>query len=145
MLRMPARLAWSVHAASDELRQLLVPTTRHPMQELAAAFAEVLRARRDRGLMVEVTLIDGVNDQLEHAAQLLQLLERMPGKTRINVIPYNPNEGLGAAGSLFRPSEPAAVRAFQEYIISRGTVCTVRTTRGQGENAACGQLVTASR
>tara|TARA_B100000524_G_scaffold80011_1_gene36621 strand:+ start:164 stop:865 length:702 start_codon:yes stop_codon:yes gene_type:complete len=142
MVEMPARLAWSVHAASDELRRLLVPTTQHSMEELADAFAHVLRARNDRGLMVELALIDGVNDGLEHAEQLLQLLDRLPGKTRVNVIPYNPNEGLGAAGSLFQPSTDEAVRNFQRYVISRGTVCTVRTTRGQGESAACGQLAT---
>ena len=65
---LPCRLAWSVHAADDRLRKLLVPTTRHTMGALRDAWGETLVARRDRGLMAEVTLIDGVNDVLTCAA-----------------------------------------------------------------------------
>uniref|UniRef100_A0A7S4HZC3 Radical SAM core domain-containing protein n=1 Tax=Prymnesium polylepis TaxID=72548 RepID=A0A7S4HZC3_9EUKA len=139
---MPARLAWSLHAADDELRKLLVPTTRHSMAELRDAFGDVLSARRDRGLMVELTMIDGINDQPEHAAQLRELLEPLPGKTRVNLIPYNVNEGLGAAGALFLPSPPEAVKAFQRQLLDHGVICTVRTARGDDEAAACGQLAT---
>ena len=77
----PARLAWSAHAATDELRQLLVPTTRHTMVELRDAWATTLAARHDRGLMVEVTAIDGVNDGAEDAEALAALLLPLPGKT----------------------------------------------------------------
>mmetsp|Transcript_47050 Transcript_47050/g.138835 ORF Transcript_47050/g.138835 Transcript_47050/m.138835 type:complete len:192 (+) Transcript_47050:666-1241(+) len=142
MEAMPARLAWSLHAADDELRKLLVPTTRHSMAELRDAFGDVLSARRDRGLMVELTMIDGINDQPEHAAQLRELLEPLPGKTRVNLIPYNVNEGLGAAGALFLPSPPEAVKAFQRQLLDHGVICTVRTARGDDEAAACGQLAT---
>ncbi|KAL1500446.1 hypothetical protein AB1Y20_013103 [Prymnesium parvum] len=143
MTHMPARLAWSLHAADDELRKLLVPTTSSSMLELRDAFIEVLTARRDRGLMVELTLIRGVNDGETHAAQLCELLDPLPGKTRVNLIPYNVNAGLGAAGTLFQPSPTDAVRAFQRRVIEEGLICTVRTTRGDQEAAACGQLVTA--
>lgn len=139
-----ARLAWSVHGADDDLRRLLVPTTRAPMQELRDSWADVLRRRRDRGLMVELTLIDGVNDQPSHAASLLRLLDPLPGKTRVNLIPYNPNFGLGAAGALFRPSPPSAVSSFHRAVLDGGLICTVRTPRGDAESAACGQLATKS-
>ena len=137
---LPCRLAWSVHAADDELRRLLVPTTRHPMAALRDAWGETLTARNDRGLMAEVTLIDGVNDGLQAADELHDLLRPLPGKTRVNLIPYNANAGLGAAGRLFAPSPMPAVRAFQRRLIDAGLICTVRTTRGGDEASACGQL-----
>jgi 23S rRNA (adenine2503-C2)-methyltransferase len=137
---LPARLAWSVHAAEDRLRKVLVPTTRHSMTALRDAWGETLEARGDRGLMAEVTLIDGVNDGPEHAEQLHELLAPLPGKTRVNLIPYNANAGLGAAGRLFAPARPEAVRAFQRRLIDRDLLCTVRTPRGNEESSACGML-----
>ena len=137
---LPARLAWSVHAADEDLRRLLVPTTRHTMPELRDAWRETLHARKDRGLMAEVTLIDGVNDGEREADQLHALLKPLPGKTRVNLIPYNANAGLGAAGKLFQPSPLSSVRAFQQRLISRGVICTVRVPRGDEEASACGQL-----
>lgn len=137
---LPARLAWSVHAADDELRQLLVPTTRHSMAELRDAWKATLEARGDRGLMAEVTLIKGVNDDAAHAERLYELLTPLPGKTRINLIPYNANAGLGAAGQLFRPSPPEAVQAFQHKLVTMGVICTVRTPRGADDSSACGML-----
>ena len=137
---LPCRLAWSVHAAEDELRKLLVPTTTWRMSELRDAWAKTLAARNDRGLMAEVTLIDGVNDDLASANALCALLAPLPGKTRINIIPYNANAGLGAAGQLFQPSPPDAVRAFQRCVIDHGCICTVRMARGDGDASACGML-----
>ena len=137
---LPCRLAWSVHAADNDLRRLLVPTTRHTTAELRDAWAETLTERRDRGLMAEVTLIDGVNDDAKAADELYELLAPLPGKTRINLIPYNANAGLGAAGQLFTPSTPERVKAFQDRIIRRGVICTVRTARGDDEKSACGML-----
>ena len=112
---LPARLAWSVHAADEDLRRLLVPTTRHSMPELRDAWGEVLHARNDRGLMAEVTLIEGVNDHERDADKLHELLSPLPGKTRINLIPYNANAGLWcgraalpALTAIERPILPAA-------------------------------------
>ena len=90
--------------------------------------------------MAEVTLIDGVNDGADAAASLHELLAPLPGKTRVNLIPYNANAGLGAAGRLFRPAQPEAVRAFQRRLLDRGLICTVRTPRGNEESSACGML-----
>ena len=140
--QVPARLAWSAHAARDDLRRLLVPTTRHSMEELRDAWAQTLSSRRDRGLMVEVTLIDGINDRREDADELAALLAALPGKTRVNAIPYNANAGLGHQGHLFQPSPTAAVKAFQRRILDHGLICTVRVQRGDEESAACGQLAT---
>lgn len=138
---LPARLAWSVHAADDGLRRALVPTTRHRMTELRDAFGEALAARgsSDR-LMVECALIDGVNDGTDHADALAALLAPLPGGTRVNLIPYNLNEGLGPYGASFRPARPEAVAAFQRRILDAGAICTVRAARGDREAAACGQL-----
>lgn len=138
---LPARLAWSVHAANDVLRRRLVPTTRHTMTELRDAFGETLAARGTTDhLMVECTLIDGVNDTPEAADELAELLAPLPGRTRVNLIPYNPNKGLGAYGRTFRPAHAKTVAAFQRRIMDSGTICTVRTTRGDADAAACGQL-----
>lgn len=140
---LPARLAWSVHAADDSIRKLLVPTTRHSMAELRDAWGKTLEARREKqpgGLMAEMTMIDGVNDRLADADALHTLLRPLPGKTRVNLIPYNANAGLGAAGKLFRPSPPQAVRAFQRRMLDLGVICTVRTPRGSDESSACGML-----
>jgi len=143
MQNMPARLAWSVHAADDELRRLLVPTTRHSMAELRDAFAEMMRRRSDsHGLMVEVTLIDGVNDGIAQADELLHLLAPLPYKTRVNLIPYNSNAGLGAAGKLFQPSPADRIAAYHRHVRGNGVICTTRVARGDEEASACGQLVT---
>ena len=83
---------------------------------------------------MEYTLIDGVNEQPEHAAQLAKLLKDFPCK--INLIPFNPFPGSGYK----RPSS-VAVRAFQDRLIGAGFSVTTRTTRGEDINAACGQLV----
>ena len=140
---LPARLAWSVHAADEELRRLLVPTSKpHSLVELRDAFADVLAERRDRGLMIECTLIDGVNDGARHAEELVELVAPLPGKTRINLIPYNENDALGPVGRTFRTSPPEKVRAFHRAVMDAGVICTTRTTRGLGEAAACGQLAT---
>jgi 23S rRNA (adenine2503-C2)-methyltransferase len=143
---LPARLAWSAHAADDELRRALVPTTRHQMSELRDAFGEALVARGTNDhLMVECALIDGVNDAPDHADALAALLAPLPGATRVNLIPYNLNEGLGPYGSTFRPARPEAVAAFQRRILDAGAICTIRTARGDREAAACGQLAAGAR
>ena len=134
--RLPCRMAWSVHAADDGLRKLLVPTTAHPMADLRDAFVDALGAKpeRLRGLVVELTMIRGVNDGEEHGFGRQQLL--------VNLIPYNDN-GLGLpGGAAFEASPLEAVRAFQRRMWDQGVLCTVRATRGDDERSACGQLAT---
>ena len=131
-----ASLAISLHAPNDELRSQLVPINRkYPIEELLAAcrtYAATLGEKRT--ITIEYTLMDGVNEQPEHAEQLVALLQDFPCK--INLIPFNPFPGSGYK----RPSQ-IAVRAFQERLLRGGYSVTVRTTRGQDINAACGQLV----
>ena len=142
---LPCRLAWSVHAADNALRRALVPTTRHTMEELREAFSAALAAKSDpkqRGLLVEVALLAGVNDQLDHAEALAAFLQPFQrGEVLVNLIPYNEN-GLG-----LRPGEPFGrpaledVRAFQRRLWTHAILCTVRVQRGDDESSACGQLV----
>jgi 23S rRNA (adenine2503-C2)-methyltransferase len=131
-----ASLAISLHAPNDELRNQLVPINRkYPISELlkaCQAYAATLGDKRT--LTVEYTLMDGINEQPQHAEELAVLLEGFPCK--INLIPFNPFPGSGYK----RPSQ-VAVHAFKERLVRSGYSVTVRTTRGQDINAACGQLV----
>lgn len=131
-----ASLAISLHAPNDELRNQLVPINRkYPIAELLEAcrqYAQNLGEKRT--ITVEYTLINAVNDQPEHAAELATLLKNFPCK--INLIPFNPFPGSGYKRPGF-----IAVRAFQNRLIKAGYNVTVRTTRGEDINAACGQLV----
>ncbi|MCB1692417.1 MAG: 23S rRNA (adenine(2503)-C(2))-methyltransferase RlmN [Pseudomonadales bacterium] len=131
-----ASLAISLHAPTDELRNHLVPINKkYNIAELLTAcrrYAENFGEKRT--VTIEYTLLDGVNDQPEHAAQLATLLADFPCK--INLIPFNP-----FPGSEFRRPSLIAVRKFQDRLVRAGFSVTVRTTRGQDIQAACGQLV----
>ncbi len=129
---LPVRLAWSLHAVDDALRRRLVPTARHSTDELRAAFLERLR-RSGGGLFVEMTLIDGVNDEPEHAAALADFLAPFEAP-RVNLLPMN----LGRAG--LAPSSEARTASFRDHIRARGLFCAIRRARGTDRNAACGQL-----
>ena len=149
----PARLAWSLHAADDRLRKMLVPSARHSAAALRDAFGEVLEARsaRQASLLVEATLIAGVNDSPVHAAQFASLLlplARLKGgrvKVKVNLIPYNRNDDLGALGRTFEPATEEDVLAFRRVLVEAGLFCSVRAQRGAEHAAACGMLATASR
>lgn len=129
-------LAVSLHAPNDDLRDILVPINRrYPIKELVAACNRYLENLNDkRVITVEYTLINGVNDKPEHAKQLLKVLRKMPSK--LNLIPFNPFPNSGYE----RPSEER-ILAFKEVIVHGGIVTTVRRTRGDEIDAACGQLV----
>lgn len=130
-----ASLAVSLHAPNDALRNELVPINRkYPIAELLAAcrrYAENFGEKRT--VTVEYVLLAGVNDQPEHAQQLAELLADFPCK--INLIPFNPFPASGYK----RPSI-ISVRKFQDRLVHAGHAVTVRTTRGQDIQAACGQL-----
>ena len=130
-------LAVSLHAPNDELRNQLVPINRkYPLKELLEAIHLYMDNLSDRARVVtiEYTMLAGVNDQLEHAGQLVKLLKNTPCK--MNLIPFNPFPHSGYD----RPSGNA-VRRFQEYLQKAGMNTTVRKTRGDDIDAACGQLV----
>ena len=131
-----ASLAVSLHAPTDELRNTLVPINRRypiaKLLEVCSRYAKNLGEKRT--ITVEYTLIDGINDKQKHAKQLSCLLSDFPCK--INIIPFNPFEG-----SEFKRPSMLVVRKFQARLIEDGYSVTVRTTRGDDINAACGQLV----
>ena len=130
----PVALAVSLHAPTDELRDRLVPINRkHPIAELLAACLRYLeRAPRDF-ITFEYVMLDAVNDQPGHARALAELLRDVPCK--INLIPFNP-----FAGTEFRTSPRERIRTFAHALQARGIVTTIRRTRGDDIDAACGQL-----
>ncbi len=131
-----ASLAISLHAPNNELRNQLVPINRkYPIESLISACQEYAgRLGAKRTITVEYTLIEGVNDQPVHAAELARVLKDLPCK--INLIPFN-----SFPGSDYRRPAPFRVRAFQDRLIRAGYGAMVRTTRGDDIDAACGQLV----
>jgi 23S rRNA (adenine2503-C2)-methyltransferase len=127
-------LAVSLHAPNDALRDQLVPINRrHPIRELLAACWHYLEAQNGRSITFEYVLLDGVNDQPEHARELATLLAGHDAK--VNLIPFNPFPGTG-----YRRSPQPVVSAFRDYLNGRGVTATVRRTRGDDIDAACGQL-----
>lgn len=129
-------LALSLHAPNDELRDSLMPINRkYPLDMLLDACRRyVSRLGEKRVLTIEYTLIKDINDQPVHAEQMIALLADIPCK--INLIPFNPFPH----SSYQRPSNNA-IRRFQEILQKIGHNVTVRTTRGDDIDAACGQLV----
>ena len=129
-------LALSLHAPNNELRNQLVPLNKkYPLEMLLETCRRyVSRLGEKRVLTIEYTLLKDVNDQPEHAAQMIALLRDFPCK--INLIPFNPFPHSGYE----RPSNNA-IRRFQDLLHQAGHNVTVRTTRGEDIDAACGQLV----
>ena len=130
----PVALAVSLHAPNDALRDELVPINRkYPLARLFDSCNRYLeRAPRDF-VTFEYVMLDGVNDSAEHAHQLAGLVRAVPCK--INLIPFNP-----FPGSPYRRSPRARIVAFQKILIDAGYVATIRKTRGDDIDAACGQL-----
>jgi 23S rRNA (adenine2503-C2)-methyltransferase len=127
-------LAVSLHAPEDSLRETLVPLNRkYPIKELMRSCADYVSDKHKRTVTFEYTLIDGVNDHPEHARKLVKLLRRLPSK--LNLIPFNP-----FPGTRFRCSTESRIREFQEIVMAGGLIATVRKTRGDDIDAACGQL-----
>jgi 23S rRNA (adenine2503-C2)-methyltransferase len=130
----PIRLALSLHAAEPALRSQLMPVNdRYPLADVLAECRRYFELRR-RKVFVEYVLLAGVNDRVEQARSLADLLD--PKIFKVNLIPYNPT------GS-FRGSSPKAIAAFESELTRSGIPTTVRLTRGRDIAAACGQLAAA--
>lgn len=129
-------LAVSLHAPTDELRNVLVPINKkYPIKDLLASVNRYLGKLPDRRkATIEYTMMDQVNDSPEQARQLAKLLRDTPCK--INLIPFNPFPHSGYE----RPSNNR-VHRFRDILVDAGYVVTIRSTRGDDIDAACGQLV----
>ena len=129
---MPIRLAFSLHAPDDALRSELMPVNdRYPLAEVLDACRRHYDRRRRR-VFIEYVMLAGVNDRVEQADQLADLL--VGDAFKVNLIPFNPT------GSGFEGSTPKAIEAFRSTLAGRGLPVTVRLTRGRDIDAACGQL-----
>ena len=128
-------LAVSLHAPDDALRDQLVPINRkYPLAELIPACKHYVADDRRRKVTWEYIMLDGINDSLAHAKQLIRLLEGVPSK--VNLIPFNP-----FTGSDFGTSPPERIEAFRQRLTRSGIFSMTRKTRGDEISAACGQLV----
>lgn len=132
---LPARIAWSLHAADDDLRRSLVPTQRHTVLELRDAFRALVGPRRE-ALFVEMTLIDSYNDGAGEARAAADLFRNFDAEVRFNLLPMNPIPGSPA----LHPSRPERLAVFARILREAGHFTMVRRARGADELAACGQL-----
>ncbi|MDO5686340.1 MAG: 23S rRNA (adenine(2503)-C(2))-methyltransferase RlmN [Neisseria sp.] len=130
----PTALAVSLHAPNDAIRDKIVPLNqKYPLKELMAACRRYLNHAPRDFITFEYVMLAGVNDAPQHARELVQLVQDVPCK--FNLIPFNPfpNSGFARSGS-------RAVQAFRDVLQEAGQVVTVRKTRGDDIDAACGQL-----
>ncbi|HNH52541.1 MAG TPA: radical SAM protein, partial [Nitrosomonas sp.] len=132
--RCPVALAVSLHAPNDELRNELVPINKkYPLHELLAACKRYLQASPRDFITFEYVMLDQVNDTVQHARQLVELVKDTPCK--FNLIPFNSFSDSG-----YKRSTKEAIHSFRDVLMQAGLVTTVRKTRGDDIAAACGQL-----
>ena len=130
----PVALAVSLHAPNDALRDVIVPINKkYPLVQLMAACKRYLEKAPRDFVTFEYVMLDGVNDTVEHAKQLLQVVKDVPCK--FNLIPFNPFPSSG-----YNTSRSEAIRRFRDVLMQAGYVVTTRKTRGEDIDAACGQL-----
>ena len=130
----PVALAVSLHASNDKLRDMLVPLNKkHDLSELIAACKRYLAFAPRDFVTLEYCMLDGVNDSDAHARELLALVRELPCK--FNLIPFNPFPESG-----LKRSTTGRIKAFAQILMDAGIVTTVRKTRGDDIDAACGQL-----
>ena len=129
-------LAISLHAANNILRDEIVPINKkYPLEELLDACKNYLRNQSKRKtITIEYILIDGVNDSLNHAKDLIKILKGLSCK--INLIPFNPFDGCH-----YLRSQESNIYKFKDFLVRKGLITTLRITRGDAIDGACGQLV----
>jgi 23S rRNA (adenine2503-C2)-methyltransferase len=131
---LPVALAVSLHAPNDEIRSRIMPINdAYPIAKLLEACNDYLEAAPRDFITFEYVLLKGVNDAPDHARELARTLSVIPCK--VNLIPFNPFPESG-----FGKTDADRVRLFQKILIEAGYVATVRKTRGDDIDAACGQL-----
>ncbi len=130
----PVAMAVSLHAPNDALRDVLVPVNRkYPLAELMAACRRYIEKAPRDFITFEYVMLDGINDSVAHARELIALVKDVPCK--FNLIPFNPFPMSG-----YNRSRPESVRRFRDELMQAGLVATTRKTRGGDIDAACGQL-----
>jgi len=134
--RTDVSLAISLHAANNTLRDEIVPINKkYPLDKLLNSCKKYLKNKSKRQtITIEYILIDGVNDSIEHAKELVEILKGLSCK--VNLIPFNPFDGSNYSRSL-----ESTIKDFKNYLIQKGMIATLRTTRGDAIDGACGQLV----
>ena len=134
--RTDVSLAISLHAANDKLRDEIVPINKkYPLDQLIQSCKDYLvNQSKRKTITIEYILIDGVNDSLEHAKQLVEILRGLSCK--VNLIPFNPFDGCN-----YLRSKEKVIQDFKDYLIGKGVITTLRITRGDAIDGACGQLV----
>jgi 23S rRNA (adenine2503-C2)-methyltransferase len=129
-----ASLAVSLHAPNDALRDEIVPINKkYPLEKLMKSCWDYIHVDKRRHVTIEYVMLDGVNDTPQHAKQLTKLLAGLPSK--INLIPFNP-----FPHAPYQCSSDIAMAKFRDMLVKSGYVTTIRKTRGQDIDAACGQL-----
>jgi 23S rRNA (adenine2503-C2)-methyltransferase len=131
-------LAVSVHASNDALRDSLVPLNKkYPLRELMAACRRYLEFAPRDFVTFEYCMLDGVNDSDQHARELIALVQdgEAPVPCKFNLIPFNPFPESG-----LKRSNNVRIKAFAKVLMDAGIVTTIRKTRGDDIDAACGQL-----
>lgn len=132
--RCPVALAVSLHAPNDALRDQLVPINKkYPIKQLLAACQRYLKSAPRDFITFEYVMLDGINDSIVHARELVELVRETSCK--FNLIPFNSFSGSG-----YRRSSSESIRCFRDVLMQAGLVATVRKTRGDDIAAACGQL-----
>jgi 23S rRNA (adenine2503-C2)-methyltransferase len=127
-------LAISLHAANDKLRSEIIPLNdKYPIKVLLEACKRYVEGHQKRHITIEYVMLDGINDSLKDADDLIGILKGLP--TKINLIPFNPFPGTD-----YTCSSRNKIVKFQKYLMDKGLVATVRKTRGDDIVAACGQL-----
>ena len=134
--RTDVSLAISLHAADDSLRDIIVPINKkYPINNLLEACKNYLSVQKDnRHITIEYILIDGINDSIDHARSLSKILTGLACK--INLIPFNPFDGCD-----YNRSKDKNIEVFKKHLFNKGFITTLRVTRGDDIDGACGQLV----
>ena len=128
-------LAVSLHAPNDELRNQIVPLNKkYPLKELMQVCKDYFKEDRRRSITMEYVMLAGVNDTPQHAKQLIQVLDGV--RAKVNLIPFNP-----FPHTPYQRSDMNTINHFRDILMKAGLNTTIRRTRGDDIDAACGQLV----
>ncbi len=128
-------LAVSLHAPNDELRNKIVPLNKkYPLETLMAVCRNYFKEDKRRSITMEYVMLAGVNDSPQHAKQLIKLLDGV--RAKMNLIPFNPFPHTN-----YQRSDDATIDRFRDILMQAGLNTTIRRTRGDDIDAACGQLV----